>query len=159
MWTGTNKSHTFAQTWVRNKKQKTGQAEYLATYLQPAAEKMTNIVWPPLLNRKVLRNILNIHIYTHTHKLFGHSDGSLLVREVMAAASPAKLNAGGQREPIFPQKENFGFRFRRCRRNNGAAGERSYLPQWRVVLLIAVCCHNFAVFTNESHGDGGRHLF
>lgn len=38
-------------------------------------------------------------------------------------------------------------------------GQRALLSsQRRVVLLVTVCCHNSAVFTSESPGDGGRHL-
>lgn len=83
-------------------------------------------------------SVLNIHQSLQLQP----SDRSLTVREVMAAGPPVKLHAGGRRALLFPQMENFGFRFRRCRRNNGAAGERSYLPSG------VLCCRSlFAVTT------------
>lgn len=105
---------------------------------------------------------LNIHIDTHTHGLCAmwpssvenmngwlHEqprDWRLWGGEVTAAGPPVKLHAGGQRALLFPQMENCGFMFRRCRRNNGGreggGGERSYLPSG------VLCCQSlFAVTT------------
>lgn len=83
-------------------------------------------------------SVLNIHQSLHVQP----SDRSFSLQEVTAAGPPVNLHAGGHCALLFPQMENFGFRFRCCRRNNVAASELSYLPSG------VLCCSSlFAVTT------------
>lgn len=107
------------------------------------------------------------HIYTHMRLVtFGHSSIVAPAAQWQVTFRPRGHGGGSTCQTscwwtISPKGE-FWFQVQALQAEQGAdrpASEQALLSsQRRVVLLIAVCCHNSAVFTDESCGDGGRHL-
>lgn len=118
---------------------------------------------------------LNIHIYTHmVSVLFGHPQLKTWItrstcrdRRLWQETLSGRGHGGGSTSQaacwwtvcavISPNGE---LRFHvQALQAKQRGGRRALLSsQRRVVLPIAVCCHNFAVFTDENPGDGGQHL-